>query len=200
MGRLNREGGFSLVEMLVVVGIIGILGVIGIGFSSKAYVRRDADRVANNISSDLNLMRMSAMRRGVEYRLELDYNQGCSTIGSVEYCNFVTLRQLRGDSNQSSSNWNSTPRPIIAEQFLTLSRKLEVKPGATFPMTITFRPNGTVAEAGTGDLSITVFPSTAMASADVNNCGFVSVNGIGRVMVYKGTWNGTGSVCNPIRD
>ena len=72
ISNLRNEKGFTLLEALVVVAILGLIAVIAI---PNLLTWRDHHRVksaARDIYSALQLARMKAISKGVEYRIMLD--------------------------------------------------------------------------------------------------------------------------------
>jgi len=63
--KLNEKKGFTLLEMLVVVAIIGIMAVIAIPNIMSQLPRVRIKRAGREITMDLLLARMNAMRRNV---------------------------------------------------------------------------------------------------------------------------------------
>ncbi len=92
----------TIVELLVAVSIIGIMTVMGGVLTTKAFLRRQADFVTTNISSQLQLMKFSALRKGVEHSVDLTYEPGCIDVEN-RLCNLLTITTSRGNSNRSST-------------------------------------------------------------------------------------------------
>ena len=188
--RIARSCGFTTVEMIVVVLILMIVTVMGVGISRKVYQRRDTDRVIYTMASRINTMRLSAMRKGVEHRVDITYEPGCAQLEAVgEKCNFLTITTSRGDSNRGSTQFVTLDTDIVE-----MDPNLTVTPSS---VTYTFQPRGRVEVVGGGE--ITVVPANEFATT-VRRCGVITVSGFGRVNIVFGRWDAGSGVCQPIRD
>ena len=185
--KLRRSEGMTIVELLVAVSIIGIMTVMGGVLTTKAFLRRQADFVTTNISSQLQLMKFSALRKGVEHSVDLTYEPGCIDVEN-RLCNLLTITTSRGNSNRSSTVFLPLNTVIVR---VPDSMAVDIPA----PVTYIFRPDGRMA-AGGGTL-INVFPT---AGSRQKRCGEVIVNNFGRVSVTEGNWNTSGSYCREIQD
>ncbi len=72
----SNESGFSIAEVIVVVGIIGILAVAGIGTFMQSKPTRNLHAEARDLLSNVQLMRLEAVKRGVCIGMELINKNG----------------------------------------------------------------------------------------------------------------------------
>jgi prepilin-type N-terminal cleavage/methylation domain-containing protein len=63
LGRKNRETGFTLIEVMIVVAIIGITGALAIPSFADWKAQHDLREAVSEIASNLNLARAVAMNR-----------------------------------------------------------------------------------------------------------------------------------------
>lgn len=206
MSIIKKEDGYNMIEILFVAGIMMTIIVIAGSMSGKFAARRSVDNMTRNISSTLQIAKLSSLRQGVEYRAVLascqqldnaepdcpvcdtydDYNVGDDTI---------TISIERGDSNRGSTNWcviSSQTRNVQKGMALDLESIAE-----TDPLRLNFNPNGSlVDETGailTQQIDIGVEPTT---DAKITRCGGITVTPFGRIGIIEGNWDGTN--CNPI--
>ncbi|HXG30872.1 MAG TPA: hypothetical protein VNK81_04445 [Thermodesulfobacteriota bacterium] len=209
MGVTKKTDGFSLIEVLIVVGVTMAIIVIAGSMSGRFAARRSVDNMTRNISSTLQLAKLRAVRYGVEYRAVLascgqldntdpacpicqnytDYNPGDETI---------TITIERGDSNRGSTTWcveTSQTRRIPRGTALDVVRIPE-----TNPLRYNFSPNGTLVDS-TGTIlaqgiDIYVEPTS---DAKVKRCGGITTSPIGRIGIVEGNWDDTASICKSIK-
>jgi Tfp pilus assembly protein FimT len=177
----NSERGYTLIELLTILGVVSILIVIAGSFSSQFFQRRDIDQLTNAVSGDLQLTKLKAARAGVEYRFSM-------ALSAEE--DMLEITRERGNSNNLSSNWTE-----ISSQEFRVENYIDITLVPSNPIVI--KPNG----------SVTLNPSTLTESSYVirpkdgsgyNRCGQVGITRLGHVTIIKGNWDG--SSCNQIKD
>lgn len=65
---MNRRG-FSLIELLIVIGIAGILSAIAIPQYNQTMIRRNMEKQIREIQSDISSFRLSAIHRKEQHRI-----------------------------------------------------------------------------------------------------------------------------------
>ena len=172
MTLISKKDGFSLIELLVIVGIIGVLLAMGGIFSAQYANRRSVDRVTTTISSTLQFVKLKAARQGLEYRAVLTYDPTQETL---------TIVTLRGDSNRGSTSYqDETSQTIGVVNVVTISPTTR---------TFDFNPNGTL---GGASGTININPTN---NENGERCGRVVVSPFGRIRVIQGNWNSSGGSC-----
>jgi prepilin-type N-terminal cleavage/methylation domain-containing protein len=90
----RRPAGYSLVEILVVLGLIGVLAA-AVGPSLSAPLQRHRARAAlDRVASDLYYARALAVRGGWRIRIRFEPPTGCAATYSLVRSDGVTLRTV----------------------------------------------------------------------------------------------------------
>jgi len=178
----KKHHGFTIIEILVVVGIMAILIVVGGGLSSTFALRRNVDDIANKITSELNLIKLQAARDGVQYRSTLNYSVVDGT------ARFVSLESKRGDSNRTSAF--NVLDPISTKSYQIMSDYMMDQE----EYIIDFNPNGTAVQAQ----NIVLRPVDEEST--VSKCATIQVTQFGIIRTLIGRWDFDTNVCNPIYD
>lgn len=133
--------GFTLLEVLVVIGIMGILMLSSYPSIMNSLETRDLEGTARDIQSSMQTARFQAVTTKLNHRLRFDNSRGPWT--------FVIEREL------TSGNWVTMPRHFAR----TISPKLNVildLPDVPAAKTVVFDSVGMVANFDTTKNSITL--------------------------------------------
>jgi len=177
---LKNDKGFSIIEVLIVITIISVLLAMGGSISSKFATRRSIDNVAHKVSSYLNLVKLQAVRNGVEYRTVLNFDDTESEI---------SFKTERGDSNRNSSNWTET-----SSEVLKMTNNYEIIPTGA-DISFSFSPSSTV--SFDNGQTLTIKPKS---ESNIIKCAIVAVNNFGRIRTILGRWDFVSTTCKPIFD
>lgn len=181
--KKNKQQGFSLVELMVIVGILGVLLGLAGAFSIKAAYRRAVDSATTRVANTLQLTKMQAARNGVEFRTRF-----------VQSGNELQLITERGDSNVDSTVWKSNLNSLVS---IKLDSSVVIS--SIMPSEFKFKPNGTAYPADDEfDSADDNFTVLAASGTDVDRCGKVIISGLGRIAVIQGHWDG--SDCSQVGD
>jgi prepilin-type N-terminal cleavage/methylation domain-containing protein len=98
---MNKRGGFTLVEVLVCLGILGILATLALPSLSSWYANASYRKIARDLTSSLHFTRSEAIKSNLEHRLEVDLDNR-------------RYRLVHGNrsSQSSESSWN-LPENIV---------------------------------------------------------------------------------------
>lgn len=177
--RFYKTGGFSVTELLIVIGVMAVVLAIAGVLSSKVYSRRSVDSVLRNVSSALQIAKLKAARHGVKYRVELNYSP------EEKILSIVTSR---GNSNRGSTTYQEETQQTV-----------EVLDGFTVEFSgsgvFDFNPNGTL---GGASGTVEIKPDS---TSSVKRCGQIVVSPFGRIRIVEGNWikSGQQQLCYPIR-
>jgi len=177
---LKNHKGFTIIEALVVTAFIGVILVLAGGITSKFGTRRSIDNVAHKVGSYLNLVKLQAVRNGVEYRTILNFN---------DTDNEISFKTERGDSNRNSTIFIET-----SSEILKMSKYYEIIPTAT-DINFTFSPSSAVSFNG-GQI-LTIKPKN---DSNIIRCAVVAVTNFGRIRTVLGRWDFVSSTCKSISD
>jgi len=175
MQNLEHQGGFSLIEGLIVVGVMSVIIALGGTMISKYSNNRSVDRVTKTISSTLQIVKLKSARHGLEYQAVLNYDETEKSL---------SIATQRGNSNRGSDNYVTED-----SQTLNILSSITIAPASK---TFNFNPNGTL---GGASGSINIRPTD---DARIKRCGKLIVTPFGRIRVVQGNWDGTS--CDPIRE
>lgn len=173
MDFIKKKEGITMIEVVIVSVIIGVVIAVSGTISAKLADRRSVDRITMNMSSTLQIMKLKALRHGLEHQADFGFDLGKKTL---------TIKTWRGNSNRGSNEYeNETSQTIRVEEGLTIT-----PPNKTY----NFNPNGTL--GGTSG-TVTIRPTTK----NITRCGRIVVSPFGRIRVIQGNWDGTN--CNAVK-
>lgn len=178
----NNQNGFSVIELLIVIGMISVILGISISISSKIFQRRSVDNITHQITSFLNLVKLQSARQGLEYQVTLDYNNLNNTL---------TLINERGDSNINSANYQE----LSSHQISLPENYIITLPRGRVTHSFNFNPNGTL---GGASGSIRIRP--AAIPTRITKCGRIVVSPFGRIRTVIGRWDFNNNRCEGIGD
>jgi len=176
------EKGYTLVELLVIIGVLIIVIVIAGSFSADFSKRRNIDKLTNGISGNLQLAKLQAARDGVEYRFSVSENADED---------MIEIKRERGDSNNLSTSWT-----VVGSLQLKVENYVDVTLVPTIPMII--KPSGSLDPTMMGSLTESSCIIKPKNNTDYKRCGQVSMTRLGHLDIIKGNWDGTN--CNIIKD
>lgn len=177
---LKERKAYSILELLIVIGVISVLIAIGGSLSSKFFKRRSVDNISYQIGSLLNQIKLKAARQGLEYQLTLNYDNAK---------NSLELINERGDSNRNSVLYQQTgSHTISVPENYTVSL-----PRGNSEHSFNFNPNGTLGGAAG---SIRIRPLNE--EADIKKCGRIVISPFGRIRTVIGKWDFNSEDCEGI--
>lgn len=208
----ERENGFSMVEILVVMSVMVIVLALGSSFlSGMSVLRRSVDETTNNISSLLQIGKLRSARDGVEYRVvfarcgNVDDSDAdcpvCASPGSYEEYqagdDMIAVTFERGDSNRGSTTWciqSSHTRKFRGDLVFAASDNMGDEEN---PVSFAFLPSGMRRDflEDTEDEVVTISPTSG---SRIDKCGVITVSPSGNISVNEGKW--VDSACNPVRE
>ena len=122
----NRQGGFTLVAMMIVSAIIGITTMIAVPSYLQWHTRYQLREATLEINSQLNLARMAAMNRNMAVRSTLALTAGkvtmttTNTTGTVVVLPPVTFPASVTDVRDAATLDTDTAPPPVIIQFTSL--------------------------------------------------------------------------------
>jgi Tfp pilus assembly protein FimT len=176
MAFMDKRDGFSVIELLFIMGVASILMVMGGILAGKFAKRHSTDSVTRTISSSLQLIKLKSAKQGLEYQAVLTFDSTAKTL---------TIVTQKGNSNRStcSTCYVTESSQIISVKQVTLSPTSK---------TFNFNPDGTV---GGASGTINIQPASGNNG---ERCGQVVVSPFGRISIVEGNWNSSSSSCSPV--
>ncbi len=150
--RRDNQGGFSLLEILVVVGIFGVLAAVGLPVVSSGLRQYALNTAARNVAAEIRSARYAAVAKNRTLRLRFNC-PGANQFRLVEFTNNPTIDD---DTDRCSPGAYPYPdtTPTVAPN--ADGEVMSLDPGINFGSvaTLEFSPTGRV--TGTTALLIEV--------------------------------------------
>jgi len=100
-----REGGFSLVELLVAITLLGLMAVVGLQQGQSSLARQRLEGASRRLQQGIEQGRLAALRSGRPCGLRLTAEGWRPGAGSLEGC-ALTLPPLADDGGQLALQHN----------------------------------------------------------------------------------------------
>jgi len=179
---MHRRSGFSLIELMIVVGIFSILAVVGFGLTRDTLPRYRAYSAAEQFAGNVATCRMAAIRSGYECRILLsDYDEKPADL----------TRENVGEYYVQIGN-----KSIQADEFETLPTSLMEVPGTFnigegsthYKRNVSIMDWGTLAgTTGSGDDSIVFSPRGFVSNpASDFDDGYITISFVNKVSYSDG--------------
>ena len=104
MSRLPKRRAFTMLELVVVLGIMAVIVGLGIGLTRDQVPRFRSVQVAKDLRQDMMSLRTTAIERGVETRLVLE--AGDSSVKDPGSPNAGSWRLQVGNAAMASTTWS----------------------------------------------------------------------------------------------
>lgn len=121
--RLGRRGGFTLVEIMIVVALIGVILATGIPMMWKAMNKNELARAVNDVVEGCKAARDRAILNGVPYEFLVQFTQG----NDVQFNVLPMPKPLReGASSGGGTTASSVPSvsPVTGSLMGAFPRKM----------------------------------------------------------------------------
>jgi Tfp pilus assembly protein FimT len=154
------RGGYTLVELVVVVGILIVLTAIGLPFFSAMMQNSRLDAATRQIADDIREARSKATQSGWDYKI-VGFNAGGSSTYKNQYRllgrktgvawpadtgpNLQTSTQMAGpwiNFNQLYQNVSLNPSVSTESFYVSFNSRGAVFESMSFPLTITLQSGG----------------------------------------------------------
>jgi type II secretion system protein H len=160
----GRAGGFTLVELLVVVAIITLIGGLSGGLYVKSYQKLLVEKAARQFLLTVRYARIVAVEKQRPYELEMDAQEQTFALTTTQW------NEQMGQSEKIIVR-NYYCRPVKFEGSVTFE-DVQMTDGTAEPeegLRIVFKPNGSAASAvvqiGDGNYHYTVSVAAATGKA-----------------------------------
>ena len=136
--RATTVTAFSLIELLIVVGIISVLGAVGTPILLSQLPDYMLNGAARTVSSTLQFAKMSAASAGKEYRVEFLLDTSPQR-----------YQLQKGNAFRGSDSWATVQTPYVIPPQVWIDHATDYR-GTHYPGTsiIAFNPTGTASSGG----------------------------------------------------
>ena len=111
LGQKNREGGFTLVEIMMVTAIIGILMAIAVPSYTRWNATSQLRQAVTEINGDLTFARMAAMNRNKDVTVSVVLSGGLVKISTADSAGAVVSPSHSMYSNVTGVAATPAPTP-----------------------------------------------------------------------------------------
>jgi type II secretory pathway pseudopilin PulG len=181
------EGGFTLVDLLVVVGLLGVLSAIGIPLLNSTTVRLRLNQAAQDVRSELQGAKQRAVASNRPIRIRFD----CPSTAIYRAVELIGTASTPVPADADAARCNDTTYPYPRADLDPITRPNVDGPVRRLPSGITFSsvktvefwPDGTAhADSGTGT-PWPAIPTTGitLTLAQGTRTASIQVNGVGRI-------------------
>lgn len=115
LSRFSQRRAFTMLELVVVLGIMAVVVGLGIGMITDQFPRFRSVQVAKDLRQDVTSLRTTAIERGVETRLLLE--TGDSSVKDPSSPNAGSWRLQVGNAAMASKTWtdlNESGRGVVS--------------------------------------------------------------------------------------
>jgi prepilin-type N-terminal cleavage/methylation domain-containing protein len=179
---MGRRGGFSLIELMIVVAIFSILAVVGFGLTRDTLPRYRAYSAAEQFAGNVATCRMVAIRSGYECRILLsDYDEKPADItreNAGEY--YIQL----GNNNIQADEFETLPTSLME-----VNGTFNIGEGSTnYKRNVSIMDWGTISgTSGSGGDSIVFSPRGFVANpASDFDDGYITISFVNKVSYSSG--------------
>ena len=188
MNARNLRSAFTLLEMMIVVGIIFLMTAIGFSTSQELIPRFKARQAAQEAGRHIEMARQFAMTERVEYRILLvEYDED---ISDVEKPVKGLYRIQRGNRATGSTLWDTLPFEAGADDNLIGEGTVDLaKGGNSYKKGVSLGDWGTISGPGNNNDNAIVIGPRGMVTNPASdfNGGFIELPFANKMVLTKET-------------
>ena len=111
---MHGDGGFTLTELLVVIGILGVIAVVGHSFLQPSLDRVNVSAVVEEIAGAMRYARESSMGNTYQYKVSIDFMADTLAVERREYnpAVFDTTRTMLTEVHIAQSAYSVVDHPV----------------------------------------------------------------------------------------
>lgn len=146
---MYNQKGMTLIELIIVVVIMGLMFILSTTFLTTTTSHAKVKSAARDVATELQMARMKAIYRNMEYRVNLTLTAGTTTEDTYIFqCKKVNA----GDTSCSATgSWYADPERLTMSSSaikIPLAVNVTDTNGNSGTVTVEFNPNGTSSTAG----------------------------------------------------